>query len=232
MEPIREHRLRRGTLIPALNSSLIPALNLESRSGAVPNERLRRGIPEWIPRDVCRQILRRHFGTMTEDRRLPRDRAIDEAESQPPPQSPPQSPPGMAEPEAEPKTQSQRSGASQWLNAPSKAHPDNCQPCWFTAKNKGCDRDGCLFCHQPHDTGDVRLNQTRSNTSAKTRQRQARRQADKDFNDAHIRIKPEAKRPVQSWPLSDFQISRPVGAASALPNQTAPSQMGAAEMIS
>ena len=226
MDPIRDHlpiRLRRGTLIPALNSSLIPALNLESSSGAIPNEKLRRGIPEWIPHNVCRQILRRHFGTAKI--RLT-DRAIDELQSQPPPQSPSQSPPGMAEPEAEPKTQS----ASQWLNAPSKAHPDNCQPCWFTAKNKGCDRDGCLFCHQPHDTGDVRLSHAR--TSARTRQRQARRQIQRDFIDAHVRIKPEAKRPVQSWPLSEFQISRPVGTASVLPNQTAPSQMGAAEMIS
>ena len=49
-----------------------------------------------------------------------------------------------------------QSPAAQWLNAPSEAHPGSCRPCWFTAKGKGCHRNGCLFCHKPHVTADVR----------------------------------------------------------------------------
>ena len=114
------------------------------------------------------------------------------------------------------EAQSQQSGASQWLNAPSKAHPDNCRPCWFTAKNRGCDRDGCLFCHQPHDIGDVYRTRTGQN-SARTRQRQAKRQAQVDFLNAHIRVKGTSQSPaapeerhcnLPRWPLSDFQAVR------------------------
>ena len=49
-----------------------------------------------------------------------------------------------------------QSPAAQWLNAPSEAHPGSCRPCWFTAKGKGCHRNGCLFCHKPHVSADVR----------------------------------------------------------------------------
>ena len=49
-----------------------------------------------------------------------------------------------------------QSPAAQWLNAPPEAHPGSCRPCWFTAKGKGCHRNGCLFCHKPHVTADVR----------------------------------------------------------------------------
>ena len=46
--------------------------------------------------------------------------------------------------------------AAQWLNAPPEAHPGSCRPCWFTAKGRGCQRKGCLFCHKPHVPADVR----------------------------------------------------------------------------
>ena len=187
-------------LCPSDGTSLFAALNLECH-GMKPNEKFRL-LENLGHHDVRRQILRRQKAKTvqmpTEVGRLPRFRAIDEAESQSPPQSPPQFPEAQSHSEADglchgaltlPEAQSQQSGASQWLNAPSKAHPDNCQPCWFTAKNKGCDRDGCLFCHQPHDTGDVRLSRPKRENSASTRQRQAKRQAQIDFLNAHIRVK-------------------------------------------
>ena len=64
-----------------------------------------------------------------------------------------------------------QSPAAQWLNAPTEAHPGSCRPCWFTAKGKGCHRNGCLFCHKPHVTADVRL----SHGGGRCRQRVAMR---------------------------------------------------------
>ena len=49
-----------------------------------------------------------------------------------------------------------QSPAAQWLNAPPEAHPGSCRPCWFTAKGRGCQGKGCLFCHKPHVPADVR----------------------------------------------------------------------------
>ena len=164
----------------------------------------------------------------------PRCRAIEEAESQSPPQSPPRDffvhvratedllcHGALTLPEA----QSQQSGASQWLNAPSTAHPDNCRPCWFTAKNKGCHRDGCLFCHQPHDIGDVRHPGGRDRqrvTIRKDSERTRQRRAHIDFLNAHIRVKaeptseskqspaaPEERhRNLPRWPLSEFVLPK------------------------
>jgi len=64
-------------------------------------------------------------------------------------------PANRASDQASESTAAQRS-AAQWLNAPSEAHPGGCRPCWFTAKGKGCHRNGCLFCHKPHVSADVR----------------------------------------------------------------------------
>ena len=92
-----------------------------------------------------------------------------------------------------------QSPAAQWLNAPSKAHPGSCRPCWFTAKGKGCHRNGCLFCHKPHDTADVR------HPGGRYRSRVTIRVPNQEPVKCH-------KSKLPRWPLSDFRIYDGMGA--------------------
>jgi hypothetical protein len=209
-------RSRPPSLISALNlegNGMEPSKNYRLLANLGPHHDVRRKYRVWAKTRAIEEA------ESQSPPQSPRFRAIEEAESQSPPQSPPQFPEAQSHSETDglcpdgaltlPKAQSQRSGASQWLNAPSKAHPDSCRPCWFTAKNKGCHRNGCLYCHQPHDTADVRL----SHGGGRSRQRQAQR----DFLNAHIRVKGTSQSPaapeeqhcnLPRWPLSDFQAVR------------------------
>ena len=95
-----------------------------------------------------------------------------------------------------------QSPAAQWLNAPSEAHPGSCRPCWFTAKGKGCHRNGCLFCHKPHDTADVKHLR---HPGGRIRQRVAMR---KGRDDSCVQSEPVKchKSKLPCWPLSDFLV--------------------------
>ena len=92
-----------------------------------------------------------------------------------------------------------QSPAAQWLNAPSKAHPGSCRPCWFTAKGKGCHRNGCLFCHKPHDTADVKHLR---HPGGRIRQRVAMR---KGRDDSCVQSEPVKSQRPESQPQPDAE---------------------------